>query len=239
MTTENSLITDLDDAYTAVRKTWKVYRDDELNITPIMFFIQAYKNFYGKLLVVVQSERFAEGRRYFDQFASRVDELEYDSDPVGLWSLWEQGCLTVSRYDAREKARLTPPAFTIDEYIARGQTERNIALIYGFFDEDGNPDISAVRERRPWKPRPRKGSNGTDNRTVVSVEENIGESKAVLESRKAKEREIEETVKAGTRTSIDEEIQAGVSPRKIAAKHGITVDDVKKRVDELSSKEPK
>ena len=234
MTKERTTTLNVDEAFEAARKTHQVYAQDTLNITPIMFFIQAFKTFYGILLVDLDAERFDASRRFFDQFAKRVDELEANEDATDVWRLWEQGVLMVDNFDRQERSRVTPPTLSIDEMLAQGVGEYTIAKVYGFFDPyTGEPDVVAVRERRPWKPAPRKTKNPYG---IVSSKEGTEETEPVLPKVTPKAaKAIEEGVKATVKTSLDAEILAGIAPRKIAAKYGVTPEDVKKRADELSA----
>lgn len=246
------LVNTVDDAFEAVCKTHQIYAQDSLNITPISFFIDAFKNFYNALLADLTAERFAESRRFFDDFAKRVDLLERNESLSEVWRLWEQGCRAVDRYDAREKARLTPPALSIDELIANGVSETVVAKIYGFYDSKGRPDLNAVRERRPWKPAEKKSTISRELQALIDAakEKRREESERsggdvdsldkenTLPTPKTAARtskQIEADVKAVIKTALDAEIEAGIAPRQIAAKHGCSVDDVKKRIEEINA----
>ena len=247
MSKEN--VTSIDDAYDAAFKTHEIYAKDNLNITPVMFFIEAFKNFYAALVADLASERFAESRPFFDAFAARVDELEINESLSDVWRLWEQGVRAVNHYDAVEKARLTPPARSIDELLANGVNEITVAKIYGFYNENGRPDVDAVRERRPWKPAPKKSAISPELQKLIDaanakkaqakeqtqdgIENVLAAPKPRTSSKSAKQLEAE--IKGSIKTALDAEIEAGIAPRQIAAKHGCTVDDVKKRAEEIAA----
>ena len=248
MTNEN--VTAIDDAYDAACKTHEIYAKDNLNITPIRFFLEAFKNFYEKLVGDLASERFAESRPFFTAFAARYEELEFNEYLSDVWRLWEQGVRAVEHYDAVERARLTPPAKTIDELIANGVSESVVAKIYGFFDEKGRPDVNAVRERRPWVPAPRKSSISPEmQKLIAAANAKKAEEIADVETEKPapapatpkqktaakSSKQLEAEIRGSIRTTLDAEIEAGIAPRQIAAKHGCTVDDVKKRADEIAA----
>lgn len=285
MTPENSIT--LDDAFGAARKTHEIYAKDTLNVTPIQYFLDAFHDFYGKLVANIASERFAEARKYFDKFASHADELEENEQLSGVWREWEQGCRAVDHFDASEKARLTPPILSIDEMLANGTSETLIAKIYGFVLENGRPDVDAVRARKPWTPKPRQSKlspeilamleaekkqkedeekeqkenaeeaseKSAENKTEKPSEktpkktsekssekaetpllDSAPEKKTSAPTQRKSAKQIEAEVKANLVTTLDVEIESGVAPRQIAARHGIDVEEVKKRAEELKAK---
>ena len=252
MTKENEVIsTPLDEAYEAAVKTHEIYVKDTLNITPVRFFVEAFQNLYKELCADLAAERFVESRPFFNALAPRVEELEYDEGNSAIWRLWEQGVRAVEHYDAKEKARITPPARSIDELLANGVNETVVAKIYGFFDEKGRPDINAVRERRPWKPAPKKSNITPELQSLIDAAnaakakaendaENTNSEPAVATTKPRtttakSSKQLEAEIKAGIRTALDAEIEAGIAPRQIAAKHGCTVDDVKRRAEEMAA----
>ena len=273
MTPENSIT--LDDAFGAARKTHEIYAKDTLNVTPIQYFLDAFHDFYGKLVANIASERFAEARKYFDKFASRADELEENERLSDVWREWEQGCRAVDHFDASEKVRLTPPILSIDEMLANGTSETLIAKIYGFVLENGRPDVDAVRARKPWTPKPRqsklspeilamleaekkqkedeekeqketaeetsektpkKNSEKSSEKAETPLLDSAPEKKTSAPTQRKSAKQIEAEVKANLVTTLDVEIESGVAPRQIAARHGIDVEEVKKRVEELKAK---
>lgn len=245
-----STISAIDSAYADALTAHERYADDA---APLSLFLIAFKRFHG-VAKIERRARFASALPYFDAFARNVEALETDDDAEGAWRPWVEACEVVARFDRSLVASQTPPTRSIDELIALGVPRSQIAKIYGFKRSDGSPDVDAVERRDAWRaPSLPEDSPIEDDaaeiaRLAVDALQKINESEGAPVDSETIER-LQTIVDEATpddesdaddepsadeiNARIDREILDGVPVRQIAARYGLTVDDVKRRADAL------
>lgn len=226
-------------------------------------FLIAFKRFY-QVVRIERPARFVDALRYCDEFAQICAELEDDPDVFGAWRAYEGITRAVVAYDRRQEQRKTPPSLSIAELVALGVSREQIARIYGFIDEDGRADVARVDRREEWSaPELNTADNAPDAveiaRLAVKELERLadrnedipreqvdalaslippkelervlsGEEDATNEDRPQRPGEDPET----RAESIAREIWDGVPARQIAARYGLTLDEVRARADALN-----
>ncbi|MBQ9873555.1 MAG: hypothetical protein IJM30_03740 [Thermoguttaceae bacterium] len=254
MTNQRKTERDSNALYLRALEAREQYASDETNVVPISLFLIAFKRFWT-IAQIERRARFKDATRYFDEFAKRCAELEEDDDAEGVWRLFENGVALVDHYDRARRARTTPPSETIDELIAQGVSRRQIAIIYGFYLQNGEPDVDAVERRDPWKapdPEPEEEPPIEDAaelaRLAVDALARIGDGEGepvdaatLAELSELLPEPVEPEPEAAptpeeTDAKIEREILDGVPARQIAARYGVDVEAIKERADALNVK---
>lgn len=224
------------------------YQADE---TPLSVVLIAFRRFYAAA-TVAQSARFSESLPAFAAFFERIADVEQDEDAPGAWRAFENGVAAVERYDRRRRREQEPPARSIDELVALGVSRQQIARIYGFYTPSGDPDVAAVERREAWRPktRPEEPEKTADEREIARLAlealktiEATGDDERRADSATVETlRELAGSVGAespettgdepesapeSTRDKIERELREGVPARQIAARNGVTLEDVR------------
>lgn len=239
--------TTVDDLYDAMIDAHAHYSAD---LKPLAFFLVAFRRFLA-VAKIERRARFRDALEPFQAFVNRSGELDDNEDAEGVWRLFLAGVSAVDKYDRAVKASKTPPTRSIDELIALGVPMPQIAKIYGFKRADGSPDVDAVERRDAWQPTTL--ADDVDALAVDDAEEIARlavdaldkivddgidvdpETVASLESLIPQTTETPEEIKTPEEidASIRREILDGVPVRQIAARHGLTADEIKQRADSL------
>lgn len=236
--TTNTKQTALDALFDQAEATRQAYANDETTLTPVALFVNAFRQFYDEL-TYRPTERYEDALRFLNPLARCVGDLEGDEDAPGVWRLWENARRSVDAYDRRQKAKTTPPALSIDELLEQGVGKKQIALIYGFLTEDGDPDISRVDARASWNPpsdatEPEADATQDEPTTTNATETNAtnDDANATTNATPATEEAAESTTSAPPSVdfaAIDAELAAGVPARQLAAKYGVDVETIRTR----------
>ena len=238
--------TDVNALFSELLQTRARYQADE---TPLAVVLIAFRRFYAAA-TVAQSARFSESLQAFGAFFDKIADVEADEDAPGAWRAFENGVAAVERYDRRRRREQEPPARSIDELVALGVSRQQIARIYGFYTPSGDPDVGAVERREAWRPktRPEEPEKTADEREIARL---ALDALAEIEKTGADERRADsatvETLRAladvgaepettgdepesapeSTRDKIERELREGVPARQIAARNGVTLEDVR------------
>lgn len=228
--THNETTSRLDELFALAEETRRAYANDETTLTPVALFVNAFRRFYEEL-TYRPSDRYEGALRFLKELNGIVGELEADEDAPNAWRLWENALRAVDAYDRRERARMTPPQFSIDELLEQGVGKRQIALIYGFVDDRGEPDIARVDARDEWRPRTAANAEPTEPETETNAEPETPTQEATgatpTTTGDAPEPDATPTVDY---VAIDAKIAGGVPIRQIAAEHGLEIGEIKERV---------
>ena len=233
--------------YSELLQTRARYQADE---TPLSVVLIAFRRFYAAA-TVAQSARFSESLPAFGAFFERIADVEQDDDAPGAWRAFENGVAAVERYDRRRRKEQQPPARSIDELVALGVSRQQIARIYGFYTASGDPDVAAVERREAWRPksRPEEPEKTADEREIARLalealktieatgdDERRADSATVETLRELAGSVAEspetpgdepESAPESTRDKIERELREGVPARQIAARNGVTLEDVR------------
>ena len=223
------------------------YQADE---TPLSVVLIAFRRFYAAA-TVAQSARFSASLSAFGAFFERIADVEQDEDAPGAWRAFENGVAAVERYDRRRRKEQQPPARSIDELVALGVSRQQIARIYGFYTASGDPDVAAVERREAWRPkaRPEEPEKSADEREIARLAlEALKTIEATGDDERRADSATVETLRAladvgaessetpgdepesapeSTRDKIERELREGVPARQIAARNGVTLEDVR------------
>ena len=219
--TTNTKQTALDALFDQAEATRQAYANDETTLTPVALFVNAFRQFYDEL-TYRPTERYDDALRFLNPLAGCVGDLEGDEDAPGVWRLWENARRSVDAYDRRQKAKTTPPALSIDELLEQGVGKKQIALIYGFLTEDGDPDISRVDARASWNPP----SDATEPEADARQDEPTTTNATPATEEAAESTSAPPSVDFA---AIDAELAAGVPARQLAAKYGVDVETIRTR----------
>lgn len=239
--------TDVGALFSELLQTRARYQADE---TPLSVVLIAFRRFYAAA-TVAQSARFSASLPAFGAFFDRIADVEQDEDAPGAWRAFENGVAAVERYDRRRRKEQQPPARSIDELVALGVSRQQIARIYGFYTASGDPDVAAVERREAWRPktRPEESEKTADEREIARLAlEALKTIEATGEGERRADSATVETLRAladvgaespettgdepenapeSTRDKIERELREGVPARQIAARNGVTLEDVR------------
>lgn len=215
--------TDLNALFLQAEEARAAYANDDDGAVSVNRFVKTCKDFCQAALAS-REPRYEGARAFLLELVGAVDQLEVDDDAPGVWRLWQNVKGKIAAYDARNRAP-SPPAFSIDALIGQGVSRVQIAKIYGFYDEDGRPDVARVDARGEWAPPSLRAK-------VVPIDSD--ESDAPFDAPPSPD-DVSAEEASAEEDNLDAEIMRGVPFRRLAAKYGLSVEAVKERAAELGA----
>ncbi|MCD0459128.1 hypothetical protein [Roseiconus lacunae] len=162
-----------------------------------------------------------------EQWVTDCDIAAEETDPHGSVAMWSAWTAVLDAFAVKQRKKPEP----IASLVVQNVSDRQIAMIYGFKDENGDPDLTMVAEEKA-KPGthydPDTWIHPSEARLQSQIEAEWSKREAIVDQNKADSFTPREAPE-----SIEELINQRVSASQIAQMKNVSIERVQEIADEI------